>query len=156
MSNFATAVDYLKTLNEDQIADILRTLHVEPNTSNHDTPDQNGAVALRGLRPTRPETHFRFVTREIVDTMPDGPEKDAANHQIFVANAWYHYSGLKFSPCHDAQGHAIPNLFAVPDVADPSDPAARPGFKTVQAITDALNALADPVTNNGNAGFLGN
>lgn len=152
MSNFATLVDWAKSQTEDLLASVLQALGVTVNTSNHDTPGQYGDVALRALRPTRPETHYRFVTREIVDTIPEGPEKDFANHLIGAANAWYHYSGLKFAPCHDAQGHTIANLYACPDIPDPSDPTGRPGFQTVQSITDALNALPDPVTGNG-AGY---
>lgn len=146
MSNYSTLVDWAKTQTEDRLGSVLQILDIPANESNHDAPDQYGGVALLALRATRPETHLRFLVREVVDQMPEGPAKDFANHQIFIANAWYHYSGLKYSPVFHPGQPAIPNLYAVPDHADPSDPQANPGYQTVQAITNALNALQDPVT----------
>jgi hypothetical protein len=149
MSNFDTLIDAAKDKSEEELAGWLQVLGVSPNRSPHDAPDQYGAVAIHAIRATRPEAKDRWITREIADSLPPGPAKDFANHQIWIANGWYMFAKMMIHAASDENNNAIPNVMVAAD----TDPRTFiPVLPTIQSLTDWLNSQPDPSAGAGGFG----
>lgn len=150
MSNFATLIDWAKTQTEDALGTALQTLGVAPNASAHDEPDQFGAVQVRQLRPGRHESKLRWISQEVVDTLPPGPTKDFAQQQIDIVNGWYNIDQSDTVwAAHDSRGRGIPGVMAMASV---DKRTGNPIFPTLALFVAHTNALPDDVVGNG-SGF---
>lgn len=153
MSNFATLIDEARTRTEDELAGWLQKLGLTVNNSEHDAPDQYGAVQARQMRPGRHESRLRWITQDVVNTLPAGPTKDFAQQQIDIVDGWYNIDqNTKEWAAHDVHGKVVPGVMAA---CSKNKRTGDPVYPTLAALVAAINPLPDDFTGDG-AGFLGN
>jgi hypothetical protein len=148
MSNKTTLLAWVQAQTEEVCAAVCAAFNiVVPSESNHDAPDEHAAVKCLLLRASRPEANERGITQEIVNSLPPGAAKDFGNKWLGYINTLYMFNGFKTLAVHDDNGKFFtPGVFVAASV---NLRDGSPVWPTVQDVTDGLNALPDPTTNQG-------
>lgn len=121
----------------------------------HDTPDENGLVALLGLSPDSYYAKFRYAIKEIGDSLPDGHAKDFVAGNVNNANGVYMFTSIETPPCRNVVGTGsaayvdprADNIAGTTALASQDNRTGAPLFATVAAATAHFKPLPNPTTN---------